>query len=87
MKFDPDFPLHLLDYLALRMGCEYLSDLRFLEIDKRMQMARVLLAIPVGAAGPLEWNNTLVYLTGGHGERDPEAVKAQLIASLSEEGG
>ena len=43
--------LSLLDELARRIGCTYLSDLRFLDAPGRQALARTLADIPDGAAG------------------------------------
>lgn len=56
--------LSLLDELARRIGCTYLSDLRFLDAPGRQALARTLADIPAGAAGLREWNDALAYLSG-----------------------
>lgn len=77
--------LHLLDYLAMRLGCDCLSDLHFLQGSRKVRLKEELLAIPPGAADPSEWKDTFHYLTGDQSGSVPEAIKVQLIARLSEE--
>lgn len=55
--------LPLLDELAQRMGCEYLSDLRFLDALGRHALGCALNAFPSRYAGLWEWNDALAYLT------------------------
>ncbi len=76
--------LSLLDVLAQRMNCTYLSDLRFLSVCRRGQLARKIENIPVEAASVSEWNDALRYLTGRTPapEQTAEESRNRLIALL-----
>jgi len=79
--------LSLLDDAALRMGCEYLSDLRLLSGKQRSLLARELEGVPSGKFPPSEWCDALEYLTGRRETHsDAEQAKAALIAALSADG-
>ena len=73
--------LSLLDELAQRIGCTYLSDLRFLDAPGRQ--ARTLADIPAGAAGLREWNDALAYLSGEPPEPTAADARARLLERLT----
>ena len=75
--------LSLLDELARRIGCTYLSDLRFLDAPGRQALARTLADIPAGAAGLREWNDALAYLTGEPPQSTADAARALLVERLT----
>ena len=75
--------LPLLDYLAYRAGCTYLSDLRYISCWQRARLARVLEEIPAEAAGLRTWNDALDYLAQTGPEQTAEDARARLIAALS----
>lgn len=75
--------LSLLDELARRIGCTYLSDLRFLDAPGRQALARTLADIPAGAAGLREWNDALVYLSGEPPESTAADARARLLERLA----
>ena len=75
--------LPLLDYLAYRAGCAYLSDLRFLDEPRRAGLAALVRRIPAGAADAGAWNDALEYLTSAPPERTAEAARERLIAGLT----
>ncbi len=54
----------LLDYLADKMGCAYLSDLKFLNDWQRTRLYTEIEKIQAETFSPKEWNDTLEYLTG-----------------------
>lgn len=76
--------ISLLDVLSIRMGCTYLSDLRFLDGAQRAMLAGKLERIPARAADLRDWNDALEYLTGdSRPMADPEQARAALIAALA----
>ena len=54
--------LELLDFLAFKVGCMYLSDLRTLK--KLMCVQRALRDIDPSMFGLEEWNDAVSYITG-----------------------
>lgn len=75
--------LPLLDELAQRMGCEYLSDLRFLDALGRQALACALKALLPRYAGLQEWNDALAYLTGEPPQSTACAARALLVERLT----
>lgn len=57
------FSCSLLDYLALRMGLTYLSDLRCAPVDAA-QLGRILSAIQPQRFTEREWLDACEYITG-----------------------
>lgn len=72
----------LLEVLACRMGCEYVSDLRFLPCGGRERLALEVERIQPQEATLLEWNDALSYLTGAGPEETAERARASLAALL-----
>ena len=71
--------LPLLDELARRMGCEYLSDLRFLDALARQALGCALKALPSRYASLREWNDALAYLSGEPPEPTAADARARLL--------
>ena len=67
--------LPFLEYIAHQMGCTYLSDLRFLDDRKSMQLTELLQKIPFQAVSLQKWNNTLDYLVYAPPELTAETVR------------
>ena len=75
----------LLDTLSGRMGCAYLSDLRFLAEWERVLLGRrILWGIPPEEADLAEWNDALEYLAGCGPEKTREAARERLLERLLE---
>lgn len=74
--------LPLLELLCLRMGCEFLSDLRFLSPARRRELARELARIPVREEDRAEWNDVLQYLTEGTPEKTAREARDHLVRQL-----
>ena len=72
----------LLDALAGRMGCTYLSDLRFLDEWERVRLRRLLRGVRPEEAELAQWNDALEYLTGCGPEKTPEAARERLLERL-----
>lgn len=73
----------LLELLAIQMGCEYLSDLRYLTIAQRNYLAQKLIPLSPRQEDLRDWNKVLTYLTGEPAEKTALAAKARLIELLS----
>ena len=73
----------LLELLSIQMGCEYLSDLRYLTITQRNYLAQKLKLLSPRQEDLRDWNETLTYLTGAPEEKTALAAKARLIELLS----
>lgn len=71
-----------LDILAVRMGCMYLSDLKFLQPWERVQLAQVLTNVLPDEISLFEWNDALEYLTREPPRQTRQAAKEQLVTSL-----
>lgn len=75
----------LLDLLTVQMGCDYLSDLRFLDSTRRAALAEKLKRLPAEVSSLRDWNDALQYLTGdGIPRATAEEARAALIAGLTE---
>ncbi len=74
----------LLELLAQKIGCSYLSDLRFLPAWRREQLAREVEMLPPQDASVFEWNDALCYLTGEGPEKTAEAARNRLLDLLRE---
>lgn len=72
----------LLERLACRLDCEYLSDLKYLRVSKRVLLAETLRKMPVQAAGVEEWNDALTYLTGQAPQPTAQQARGALLKAL-----
>lgn len=72
----------LLETLARRMGCTYLSDLKYLDMDRREMLAELVRNIPAASAGCAQWNDALTYLGGEAPCADAETARAALLELL-----
>lgn len=73
----------LLDILAERMGCMYLSDLRNLTSTERLALGPILIRITPQDHSLFEWNDALEYLNAGAAESSIGAAHSKLIKALS----
>ena len=74
----------LLDAISIQMGCEYLSDLRFLDSGQRTVLARKLEKLPLEMADLHDWNDALEYLAGAPPCDSREEAKKQLVMLLTQ---
>ena len=79
--------LPLLEFLAYKAGCPYLSDLPRVSGWQRVRMARELEHIPAEDAGLREWNDALAYLAGAPPEETAQAARERLIHALEKPAG
>ena len=82
MKAERRSDSSLLETVAARLRCDYLSDLRFPEKTGRARLVRVLEEIPWQAACLWEWNDALEDLLGGPPQETAEAARRKLIDGL-----
>ena len=76
--------LPLLDKISRKMGCPFLSDLRFLSREQRKQLARILKQMEPEANSVREWNDALAYLTRAPPENTAAEAKERLVCLLSQ---
>ena len=74
----------LLEYLAQKSGCTYLSDLRYLSQWEQFRLSREIARIPAAAFSLSIWNDALDYLTSLPPEPCASDAREALIQSLSE---
>lgn len=79
--------LPLLDFLAYKAGCPYLSDLPRVSGWQRVRMARELEQIPAESASLHDWNDALEYLAQAPPEATPQAARRRLIHALEKPAG
>lgn len=75
--------LSLLEFLAYKAGCPYLSDLRFLSQEQRQYLAQRLNRLTPREEDAREWNDALGYLTGAPPEDTALAAKERLVQLLA----
>ena len=73
----------LLERLAERTGCIYLSDLSYLQGVQREHLIKEIKLTPVDSATLSEWNDTLEYLTQTSPVHDADIAKQTLVFQLS----
>lgn len=76
----------LLKALQDKMGCQYLSDLRFLDDEGKRQAAQWIQDTPPEAAALAEWNDALAYLAGEPPVQTVQLAREQLLLHLLKEG-
>ena len=76
--------VHLLDYLALRAGCTYLSDLHRPGPGQRARLRGALAELAPDCAPQREWDDAVAYLTGGPPAPGPGAAKTALLDWLAQ---
>lgn len=74
--------MSLLDYLAWRVECDYLSDLRSLSRSQRLRLVQALETIPAEAVSLAQWRDALDYLAGQDAGGSIQC-RAKLIEHLS----
>lgn len=75
--------LPLLEFLAYKAGCAYLSDLPHASGWQRVRLAHALERVPAEAAVLREWNDALDYLAQAPPEETAQAARERLIQLLS----
>ena len=74
----------LLEYLAQKSGCTYLSHLRYLSGRERFCLSWEMASIPAEAFSLSVWNDALEYLTGLPPEPCASDARESLMQALSE---
>lgn len=75
--------ISLLDYLTWRMGCNCLSDLRFLTDSERNRLAWEIEKLSPDMVSLREWNEALEYLTGAKPRRTDAEARDALVSALT----
>ena len=75
--------LPLLEFLAHKCGCEYLSDLPQEAGRRPANLQWILSQIPAEATSLKEWNDALHYLVDAPKEETAQAARTRLIELLS----
>lgn len=74
----------LLDLMAIKVGCSYLSDLKYIDESKRFHLAMELKKVPAKDEDYSDWNDALEYFSSGTVScSSAEQAKESLIAVLS----
>ena len=73
----------LLEFLSAQAGCDYLSDLHFLQEGQRRHLAEAIEKTSSQAFSLRCWNDALFYLTGKVPEATQEAARSSLLAYLA----
>lgn len=76
--------LPLLEFLAYKAGCDYLSDLPRVTGWQRIKTCRALEQIPPEAAELWEWNDALNYLAQAPPEETAQAARERLLSALAQ---
>lgn len=76
--------LPLLEFLAYKAGCDYLSDLPRVTGWRRIKTRRALEQIPPEAAELREWNDALNYLAQAPPEETAQAARERLLSALAQ---
>ena len=80
--------MSLLDVMAIRFQCDYLSDLKYLNNFERLQLAEEIQRVSARDEDLWNWNDALEYLVGSKMAcSNAEQAKAALIAALREPRG
>ena len=77
--------LLLLDYLAYRIGCNYISDLIHLKSWQKNRLLRELKRIAPEQLPLAEWNDALTYFTHYPPGTDKKTVRELLLCFLQRE--
>ena len=77
--------VHLLDFLARNLHCDYLSDLKFLSRNQRQVLAETVSGIQPDSIPLREWNDALQYLTDSGSMDTQEGAKQSLIRNLAKD--
>ena len=77
------YEMNLLEYLAWKLGCQYLSDLHYLDSWRRRCLVCAVQEINPADYGVAQWNDALEYLTKELPEKTAAAAYKRLVAILS----
>ena len=76
--------LSLLEYMAYRAGCVYLSGLHTLDRWQKCKLRREVEQLEPEDASLHEWNDALAYLTGQPSEANAETAREKILSYLAE---
>lgn len=83
MKAEQSTQTSLLEYLAERENCVYMSDLQFLRGLDRAHLLHEIRRLPEDRFPVEEWNEALAYLSGRRPKQTSRAAKESLLSNLS----
>lgn len=72
----------LVDYLATQLGCEFISDLRFLTSLERLTLARVIKKLQPADFPLHEWNDAIQYIVNKRVVNSSESAYRTLLTEL-----
>ena len=72
----------LVDFLAKKVGCTYVSDLTHLTADQQKRLAGVLETLPPEAASEAEWADALAYIERLPALENAEEDRELLLTAL-----
>ena len=74
----------LVDYLACEMGCEYESNLHYLDAVDKCRLYRIIESVQAEDYSLNDWNDARAYITAGREKGDSAVqVRADLLRELS----
>ena len=76
----------LLEVLRSKVGCQYISDLHYLNEGERARAAHGIQDTPPEAAALAEWNDVLAYLTGEPPVQTVQLARERLLVHLTGAG-
>lgn len=74
--------LSLVDYLAAQLGCEFISDLRFLDKLNYLRLAHIVKTISPEDWPLREWNDALEYVANKQAAENCMLAYDMLLAEL-----
>lgn len=72
----------LVDFLAKKLGCVYISDLKYLTADQQKRLASLLEQLPPKAASKAEWDDALRYIEQLPAQKSAEKDRERLLSAL-----
>ena len=76
----------LLEALRGKVGCQYISDLHYLNEGERTRAAHGIHDTPPEAAALAEWNDALAYLTDEPPAQTAQLARERLLVHLTGAG-
>lgn len=75
--------LSLVEYIAYKAGCEYISDLHTLDEAKKRKALRAVEKVMPEMYPLTQWNDALQYVVKAESKQTAEDARTALIAGLS----
>lgn len=74
--------LSLVDYLAEKLGCDYISDLHFLNKKERLKISNEVQKLNPEDWTIDDWNDALEYIVNKQAADNCESAYSELLAEL-----